>query len=189
MSQIHLRLDLYRAPKHAQELMKDLGIRYQIAVPQSLYDCWWFFNCEGVPDVLPDYLEVLAVDPADCIGHGLSQEDVDSLKDGKAPPAGDEFPKPSSVGENFKRGQIVPKRLRMCFCSDPKAQHAMTFGTDVIVSGRTIYLSGGDGPAIFLSAKGRRMNNGTHKKVQWVIRDVSLIPKEGASYSGFTFQH
>jgi hypothetical protein len=176
VSQVHLRLDLYGVTKHAQEVMKDLGIRYQIAVPQSLYDCWWFFNCVGIPDVLPEYLEVLAIDPVDCVGRGLSQEDVDSLKHGKALPTGGELPKPPSGGENFKRGQIVPKRLRMAFCSDPKGQHSITFGSDVRIIGRHMYAKPKDGEcAIFISDKGRRMNNGTYKKLNWVFRDMHLV--------------
>lgn len=79
MSKRHLRVDLYIAPKHAQQCMSDLGITYQKAVPQSLFDCWWFFNCENIPDSLPDWIENFDVDPMKCIGHGLSEEDAKSI--------------------------------------------------------------------------------------------------------------
>lgn len=77
---VHLKVCLYTAPKHAQECMKELGISYQKAVPQSLYDSWWFFNCTNVPEVLPEWVTVFDVDPVDCIGHGLTPDDVEDLK-------------------------------------------------------------------------------------------------------------
>lgn len=77
---VHLKIDLYTAPKHAQECMKDLGISYEKSVPQSLYDSWWFFNCTNIPDNLPEWISVFDVDPVDCIGHGLTPEDVEKLK-------------------------------------------------------------------------------------------------------------
>ena len=57
---MHLRLDLYYGQDlseysdevqrlwgmHAQQAMKELGITYQKAVPKSLGDCWWFWNCD-----------------------------------------------------------------------------------------------------------------------------------------------
>src|SRR5262249_55009235 len=51
-SLMHLRYDIYGG-EHAQAAMRRLGITYQYAVPQSMGDCWWFFNCENVPDPLP----------------------------------------------------------------------------------------------------------------------------------------
>lgn len=60
--------------RHAQTVMRDLGIKYQMAVPQSIFDSWWFFNCENIPDELPEYIEELKVNPIDCIGHGLDEK-------------------------------------------------------------------------------------------------------------------
>jgi hypothetical protein len=75
-----LVVDLYTAPKHAQTCMKELGITYQLAVPQSIGDCWWFFNCENVPDQLPEYLiERDFGDLNRLVGFGLSQSDADAL--------------------------------------------------------------------------------------------------------------
>ena len=59
---------------HPQELMKELGITYQHATPQSMYDSWWFWNCENLPKDLPPYLEVRELDPFEAIGHGLNKE-------------------------------------------------------------------------------------------------------------------
>jgi hypothetical protein len=73
----HLRYDIMAGIKsnenrHPQDVMKALGISYQYAVPQSIADQWWFFNCENVPSLLPSYLTELNIDPIKCIGHGLS---------------------------------------------------------------------------------------------------------------------
>ena len=50
----HLKYDLYNAigKDHPQEVMKELGIDYKLAVPQSMGDQWWFFCCEGYVDEL-----------------------------------------------------------------------------------------------------------------------------------------
>jgi len=59
---------------HPQEVMKSLGITYQHATPQSLYEQWWFWNCENCPAELPPYLRPLSIAPMDAIGYGLSPE-------------------------------------------------------------------------------------------------------------------
>lgn len=45
--------------KHAQKVMKSLGIEYGGATPQSMGDQWWFWNCTNVPTPLPPYLTEL----------------------------------------------------------------------------------------------------------------------------------
>lgn len=77
---VHLRFDLYdyQGP-HAQLKMKELGIKYQLATPQSMGDQWWFWNCENVPDPLPAFLSVADLDPMKCIGWGIGQEDADAI--------------------------------------------------------------------------------------------------------------
>lgn len=82
---MHLRLDIYYATKHAQVRMRELGITYQHATPQSLGDQWWFWNCENVPVELPDDITVLGLDPMECIGYGLSKEDAEKIRDYIAP--------------------------------------------------------------------------------------------------------
>ena len=82
---VHLRYDLITAnlecgeKRHAQEVMASLGITYQHATPQSMSDQWWFWNCKGAPMALPAYLTVLAVDPMECIGWGLSRETAERI--------------------------------------------------------------------------------------------------------------
>lgn len=44
---------------HPQLDMKNLGISYKCSVPQSIADCWWFFDCENIPKNLPDYISDL----------------------------------------------------------------------------------------------------------------------------------
>lgn len=69
----------YATPKgHPQKVMKELGIEYLIAVPQSINDTWEFWGCSNVPSELPLYLKAAPRDisPEKHIGWGLSQEDV-----------------------------------------------------------------------------------------------------------------
>ena len=77
---MNLRFCMYRKPKgHPQHIMRDLGVAYQHSTPQSIGDCWWFWNCTGLPDELPDYLTELKVKPEDAIGYGLSKEMADKI--------------------------------------------------------------------------------------------------------------
>ena len=69
--------------RHAQTVMKELGITYQHAVPQSISDSWEFWNCENVPNELPPYLKQMDWNPMDRIGWGLSQEVAEKIRDYK----------------------------------------------------------------------------------------------------------
>ena len=79
---VNLNLDLYQIDCHAQEYMRSLGITYEQATPQSIADCWWFWNCRNVPDPLPAPLKILKVAPRDAIGYGLSRKDAQRLDAG-----------------------------------------------------------------------------------------------------------
>jgi len=68
---------------HPQKAMKELGITYQYATPQSMYEQWWFWNCQGLPDELPPFLTELKIDPMKCIGRGLSEEQAKKITDCK----------------------------------------------------------------------------------------------------------
>lgn len=46
---------------HAQEVVEDLGIKYEKATPQSLFDCWIFEGCYNVPEELPPCIKLLSV--------------------------------------------------------------------------------------------------------------------------------
>lgn len=47
----HLRYDCMGAAysgesRHPQVVMRELGVTYELAIPQSLGDQWWLFNCD-----------------------------------------------------------------------------------------------------------------------------------------------
>jgi hypothetical protein len=64
---------------HPQTVMRELGITYQHATPQSLADQWYFWNCENVPEKLPPYLKVIETNPELMIGYGLSAQDAHNI--------------------------------------------------------------------------------------------------------------
>ena len=61
---INLRYDYIGASRngegrHAQAVMKSLGIKYKDSTPQSIADQYWFWECENVPEELPGYITKL----------------------------------------------------------------------------------------------------------------------------------
>lgn len=78
----HLSYSLKSSPadRHALDVMKDFGITYQIAVPQTISDCWQFWNCENVPEPLPRFLKVMDMQPEDAVGYGLSKADCAAIR-------------------------------------------------------------------------------------------------------------
>lgn len=84
----HLRFDCitaqikYDEHRHPQEVMKDLGITYQHATPQTVGDQWWFWNCQNIPDNLPGHIIDLDInDPMEYVGFGLSEEKAREIRD------------------------------------------------------------------------------------------------------------
>lgn len=77
---MNLSLDLWAVKDHAQKVMSNLGITYDHAVPQSIADCWWFFNCKNVPDPTPSFLSTIKRKPTELIGFGLSKETAERLE-------------------------------------------------------------------------------------------------------------
>lgn len=83
---MHLRYCLYGAcmkgeNRHAQIVMKELGLSYQHATPQSMGDQWWFWNVEGDTSNLPEYIEEANLDPVGAIGYGLDEETAIKIRD------------------------------------------------------------------------------------------------------------
>jgi len=82
---MNLRYDLLTADfdhgitKHAQQMMRELGITYTHSTPQSVSDAWWFWNCKNVPAELPSYFSVLKNTPHEAIGWGVSKEEADDI--------------------------------------------------------------------------------------------------------------
>lgn len=67
--------------RHAQEVMKELGITYQHSTPQSISTSFWFWNCENIPEKLPEYITELKIDNVmEYIGWGLSKEEALAIK-------------------------------------------------------------------------------------------------------------
>lgn len=61
----HLRYDCLGANaagefRHPQEVMANLGITYERAIPQSIADQWWLLNCEYKE--LPAYIRTMHCD-------------------------------------------------------------------------------------------------------------------------------
>lgn len=67
--------------RHPQEVMKELGITYQYATPVSVASAWWFWNCENIPENLPEFLTNFDVDPMKYVGYGLSEERAKEIRD------------------------------------------------------------------------------------------------------------
>ena len=66
--------------RHAQTVMKDLGISYLFSIPQSIADVWWFWGCSSVPDPLPPYLsEMRHVTTEEALGWGVKPEDAEVI--------------------------------------------------------------------------------------------------------------
>lgn len=64
----------------APEFIRNLGIKYQKSVPQTMADCWEFWNCSGIPEGLPSFVMAYETrDPYKSIGLGLSQQDADEI--------------------------------------------------------------------------------------------------------------
>jgi hypothetical protein len=72
---------LGKSSKHPEEIMTNLGITYSRATPQSMMDCWFFWNCEDVPKTLPKFIEILPYDfnVYLLVGHGLSQKMAEGI--------------------------------------------------------------------------------------------------------------
>lgn len=68
--------------RHAKIIMEELGITYFHAVPQSMLDSWWFFDCENVPSELPKYISDMSnSNPMSYVGWGLSHQKASEILD------------------------------------------------------------------------------------------------------------
>lgn len=77
--------------------------------------------------------------------------------------------------EYFKKGQIVPKRLKMVF-THRKAHAHVTFGCDVVVEGKTVSaVSPCDSPIMVVHAyKGIKRKNGTFQRTSYAFKDFRI---------------
>lgn len=82
----HLRFNTRKAlesgvVQHPIKVLHDLGITYLHITKQSVYEEFWFWNCENVPETLPSYLELAGWNPMDLIGYGLSKSEAERIRD------------------------------------------------------------------------------------------------------------
>jgi hypothetical protein len=75
-----LIVDLNRCRIHPQELLRQMGITYQYAVPQSITDSWEFWSPENVPDKLPPMMNLSEADPGMWLNRGLSIDMIYDIK-------------------------------------------------------------------------------------------------------------
>lgn len=84
---MHFIFDMNAAPgAHPQTSMRELGVKYTHSTPQSMFDAWQFWNCQNIPEPLPEFLRPLNKGPHDYINYGLSAAQADEIV--AAAPAG-----------------------------------------------------------------------------------------------------
>ena len=84
VTMVNLNFDMYEfcvhhGSGHPQEVMAKLGIEYRHAIPQSMGDCWWFFGCENLPNILPKYLSMLKLPEGEKKHWGVTDEDLQKM--------------------------------------------------------------------------------------------------------------
>lgn len=77
MKAVCLTVSIYDINEHAQLFMERHGVNYQLAVPQSIADCWQFYMCEYEQDSLPGFININNnIDPSSRVGYGLSIDEA-----------------------------------------------------------------------------------------------------------------
>ena len=80
MKAVMMIVSLYDVNGNVPTFMKENKVKYGLAVPQSIADCWQFYMCEYDEKSLPDFVDVINdIDPHKSVGYGLSQEDADKI--------------------------------------------------------------------------------------------------------------
>lgn len=91
------------------------------------------------------------------------------------------------VGEIFRKGQIVPKRIGGVTVHK-KARHLITFGCDVVVKGNNWTAIEPNGIAIVnVSPLGFKRKNGTRQKADAFFRDIEFNAAHLTDYIFSTF--
>jgi hypothetical protein len=60
--------------RHAAEVMRSLGIKWQHSTPQTLGDQFWFWSCENIPESLPKQITIADWNPMEMIGWGYRKK-------------------------------------------------------------------------------------------------------------------
>lgn len=76
---VHLQYDMIGAfkagfTKHPQEVLLELGIEYQHATPQTMFDCWQLWNCINIPNPMPTFLSVKNWNPFDHVDNDTAKK-------------------------------------------------------------------------------------------------------------------
>lgn len=75
---MNLKYSLYDSPnKHPQQVMRELGITYLYASPQTIGDCWWFWGCDNVPEQMPNNIKLLELHPSSDVS--LTKEEIEFI--------------------------------------------------------------------------------------------------------------
>lgn len=92
----------------------------------------------------------------------------------------------------FRKGQIVPRRLRKGITRLRKAQHCITFGVNTVYCDGVFYadLSSGDfvSAVIVFRNAGRKRNNGTFQKCGFYVSNLHCVNMGHKGGSAFDFR-
>ena len=70
---MNLTLNLWDVRVHAEEYMKQQGIKYFISMASPISDSWVFWCCKNVPEPLPRGLSLLKARPYFFKGRGINK--------------------------------------------------------------------------------------------------------------------
>lgn len=84
---LHLRYCLQDADsagehRHPSTVLREMGITYQLATPQSVIDQWLFWNCVNIPSKLLPYIAEFDANPMDYVGKGLTEVEALRIESG-----------------------------------------------------------------------------------------------------------
>lgn len=82
------------------------------------------------------------------------------------------------IVERFKKGSIIPRRLKCIILDNRKVQYQYTFGCDVEVhysSSNCLVFPKSADPVIRCENRGRKRNNGTKQPIATLIKNISII--------------
>ena len=82
----HLRIDGKEITFNPNEVLLKLGVTWQHQICSSLALVTYYFNCENVPEVLPEGFTEVTTPLEDFIGYGLSKKDIKKIKNYVSPP-------------------------------------------------------------------------------------------------------
>jgi hypothetical protein len=163
-------LDGQTCPGFPQDVMRQLGIKYIHATPQTIGDQWWFWGCHNIPNPLPPYLEVLDVDPWECVGFGLTKEMAKKLRDYE-----NQIELIKYCALKLREVVIAAEGMEHQFISLALAEHGFIeantcLGSECRIVDRGWYETGDDSP-------GWMFEDGTLMPEYWKVVDIIRLDK------------